>query len=166
MQDNYIPTQSDLNRFWSKVSVGAPDECWEWTGCRHTKGYGDFSAGGKHIRAHRFSWIIANGEISTGLSVLHRCDNPPCINPSHLFLGTVRENILDMIHKGRANKPNRRGIKIERWKVRDWEVPLIRELKNHGISGAGISRIFDISGSHACAIIRGDKRRILNGGLR
>jgi hypothetical protein len=92
------------DRFWPKVDRGGSDECWEWIGSRHPDGYGRIGAGGKHggtIYAHRASWEIHGNKIPNGLCVLHHCDNPPCVNPAHLFLGTQADNIKDKVAKGR-----------------------------------------------------------------
>lgn len=79
--------------------------CWEYTGSRNEKGYGRISLGGREgadIGAHRASWLVHNGEIPDDLNVLHHCDNPPCINPGDLFLGTPGDNTEEMVQKGRA----------------------------------------------------------------
>ena len=78
--------------------------CWDWVGARDTFGYGVIGRGGRgrgHTGAHRVSWQIHRGPIPPGMYVLHRCDNPPCSNPAHLFLGTHRDNVADMVAKGR-----------------------------------------------------------------
>lgn len=90
-------------RFWPKVVVpDDPDACWEWTAATHN-GYGILNRGerSRTIKASRASWIIHNGPIPDDLWVLHHCDNPPCCNPRHLFLGTHLDNMRDMFSKGR-----------------------------------------------------------------
>lgn len=98
-----------IERFWAKVEK--TDGCWVWkAACR--KGYGAFKFEGKVYDTHRFSYILHFGDIGPGLAVCHRCDNPLCIRPDHLFLGTIADNNLDMHVKGRhkgghAWDPNR-----------------------------------------------------------
>lgn len=91
-----------IARFWSKVNKGLrPDDCWIWTAGK-SNGYGIFRVGdNKTISAHRYSYILHNGKEPGSLFVCHRCDNPSCVNPDHLFLGTQGDNIQDMIDKGR-----------------------------------------------------------------
>jgi hypothetical protein len=88
-------------RFWEKVKKSDTNDCWEWQSTTNNKGYGTISIKGRSRLAHRFSYEIHNGSIPNGLNVLHRCDNPLCCNPAHLFLGTQRDNIADMVAKGR-----------------------------------------------------------------
>jgi hypothetical protein len=90
-------------RFWSKVSICGDEECWEWKGAINSTGRGLFTIKRINYKAHRFSWFLVNGEIPAGLLVCHTCDNGKCVNPNHLFLGTYRDNVLDMIRKGRGN---------------------------------------------------------------
>jgi hypothetical protein len=91
-----------VERFWSQVDKSAgPDACWPWTGSRSDSGYGSFGLARKQIGSHRQSYLLTFGPIPDGLWVLHRCDNPPCCNPAHLFLGTPGNNTQDALNKGR-----------------------------------------------------------------
>lgn len=97
------PTMEE--RFWAKVDKSSgPDACWPWTDHRDRSGYGRFHETGKRQQdmAHRSAWRIAHGPIPDGLQVLHRCDNPPCVNPAHLFLGDCADNARDKVAKGRV----------------------------------------------------------------
>lgn len=97
-------------KFAKKVSK--TDGCWWWTAAtKYRNGYGGIRYEGKIIPAHRASWLIHKGEIPSGLLVCHTCDNPPCVNPDHLFLGTYADNAQDACKKGRVKIPKGRVFK-------------------------------------------------------
>ena len=98
----YFPLDDARERFWSKVKK--TEGCWLWMGARDPDGYGSFRVGSRGTHAHRIAYALKVGHIPPGLSVLHRCDNPPCVRPDHLFLGTQLDNVNDMAKKGRARK--------------------------------------------------------------
>lgn len=113
-------------RFWEKAEkTDEMDGCWLWRACLHVeKGYGLFQRGrheGGCVRAHRQAWLLTVGPIPPGMHVLHRCDNPPCVRPGHLFLGTQADNMHDMLTKGRhwAQKAaaNDNGVLVEHVKI-------------------------------------------------
>jgi hypothetical protein len=90
-------------RFWAKVEKLGPDDCWPWLANKNNKGYGMIRQGGTlpKIPASRASYLINNGPIPFGLEVMHVCDNPGCVNPKHLIVGTHLQNMLDKMAKGR-----------------------------------------------------------------
>jgi hypothetical protein len=98
---NYSRYGDPYHRMMKHVTHKADTECWEFDGCRDGFGYGKVSVNGKQKRTHRLAWEHAWGEIPKGKCVLHKCDNPCCVNPDHLFIGSQRDNIKDMDSKGR-----------------------------------------------------------------
>ncbi len=106
--------QDVVERFWSKVKYpGNDQDCWEWTANKLKKGYGFFwMSGFGKLYIHRLSWEFFNGYIPTGLLVCHKCDNPSCCNPDHLFLGTYDDNNKDAKQKGRNTIGSRHGGSI------------------------------------------------------
>lgn len=122
-------TRNPVERFWEKVERCGYG-CWVWHGSCDTNGYGQLNvrsngARARIIRVHRYSWEINRGPIPDGLHVLHRCDNPPCVNPDHLFLGTARANADDRVAKGRSARGTSHGnakltpaeVRAARWRL-------------------------------------------------
>lgn len=128
----YLSSASSLpERLWSKVAKG--DGCWEWLGKRHESGYGLLRAPKSgHLRAHRVSWEIHNGTIPEGMVVCHVCDNPPCVRPDHLFLGTRGDNAADMRAKGRGRGPRLVGSTNPFAKASEAQVRAMRHLRGNG----------------------------------
>jgi len=100
-----VLTKKRLRNFWARVKIKDKDECWEWQGCKDKKGYGQINLNYKTYRTHRLSYMIKHNlsYISGGMCVLHKCDNPVCVNPDHLWLGTNFDNVQDRHAKGRSS---------------------------------------------------------------
>lgn len=124
-------------RFWNKVDIGLPNECWNWTASLNVPdpkiGYGKFNVSnidGRRLKtfvAHRLAYELAFGEFDQSANVLHRCDNHLCCNPDHLFLGSQLDNVHDMIAKGRAPaSPVMQGVEQPGAKLDDDSVRFIR----------------------------------------
>lgn len=126
------------------VSKDPRTGCWNWTGSFQSGGYGEISVRGRKLRAHRYFWEDANGPIPAGLIVCHRCDNPKCVNPEHLFLGTHRDNCEDKVSKGRAS-----AGKLERHGHAKLTVASVEEMRAQkeaeGTSYRDLGRAFGVS---------------------
>lgn len=113
-------------RFWSKVKVASPSECWEWIAGTNGS-YGQFTINSKECKAHRVSYELHHKTtIPEGLIVRHKCDNPPCVNPAHLELGTSADNMRDMEERGRGKHPV--GMHHGKSKLTDDDVREIKRL--------------------------------------
>jgi hypothetical protein len=148
---------SVADRFWAKVQKG--DGCWLWTAHKSPKGYGEFTPGPHTrvpMRAPRFAWELQNGPIPVEMCVLHKCDVPACVNPDHLFLGTILDNNRDRNAKGRANMPF--GDKHWNTKITEPQLSEVKHWHAEGRSQSEIARLFGVS--------RGAIRRILDGRRR
>lgn len=120
-----VITPKDISRFWSKVEIKKPNQCWHFHGTMDGHGYGVFSIMGRSgisIAAHRFVFILFTGIVPVGKDVCHRCDNPKCVNPFHLWEGTRKQNLQDMAKKNRSNH----GVKNWNSKLTEPQVKAMR----------------------------------------
>lgn len=149
----YQTDESFRDRFFSHVLIpDDSDACWEWQGSRTAKGYGCTSYHNKSLRAHRVSYEINIGHIPDGFDVCHHCDNPPCVRPLHLFVGTRSDNMLDARDKGRLRPFNPRfyGTANGRAKLTLAFVQIIRQRFASGTTSmAALAKEFDV---HWCTI--------------
>lgn len=132
-----------LERFLSKIKK--TDDCWLWMGAKKPSGYGNMYLFGKYIGAHVGSYRLFIGDIETGMHVCHKCDNPSCVNPSHLFLGTPKENLDDMKSKGRARGAVAGGESHPMAKLNSISVEAIRCNRKNGVSLKTLSQLFGVS---------------------
>lgn len=123
-------------RFWSKVAIGEPDECWEWTGARSSNRYGVFQVRTRVAEgAHRIAWTLSNATDPSGDPVLHHCDNPPCCNPAHLYRGSALENMADKVRRGRHVSRPPRGTAHRDAKLTEADILEIR--RRYAAEGRG-----------------------------
>ena len=134
-----------MKRFWDKVEILGPDECWEWIASCNDDGYGQFCINGVVGRAHRFSYELHKGPIPEGMLILHSCHNPPCVNPYHLRLGTVQDNMDDKVNAGRQYKPSHVGNLNPTANLTENNVIRIRELLTTDLRQWQIAEMFRIS---------------------
>ena len=135
-------------RFWSKVDMRGPDECWLWQGSRNPHGYGKFKiASYELVTASRMALISTKREEPAGLHVLHHCDTPRCCNPAHLYFGTVAQNNADKIRRGRAYSGDQAGANNGAAKLTEEHIALIVERLKAGWNNTRIAA--DLPASHS-----------------
>jgi hypothetical protein len=137
-----------------------PSGCLEWTGSRHTAGYGYISLGSKPVLVHRVAWELTNGAIPDGLFICHHCDNPPCYEPAHLFLGDSLANGQDMAQKGRTKLQKHpelapRGEQHPLTTLTDEQVREIRRLRAEGMILKDLGARFGVHLSTIHLIVKG-----------
>lgn len=152
------PNANLKTRFFSKFKQ--TEGCWNWEGCL-SSGYGVIGSGGNRMKAHRVSWEIHNGKIPKQKCVCHKCDNPKCVNPDHLFLGTHQKNMDDMISKGRANKAHGEDVGLSKLTV--IEVVAIKRLRERKVKVKDLSFAFNTSDSTIKNILYGRTWRCVDG---
>lgn len=134
--DHPAPVADRLNARLDKSG-----DCWIWTGHKKASGHAQINRNGKHEYAHRIAWELANGPIPEGMQICHKCDNPPCCNPDHLFLGTQRDNMADKVSKGRQI----RGSAAGKSNLTERDVVIIRERHAAGETFKLIARDYDVT---------------------
>jgi hypothetical protein len=138
-------------RFWAKVAIAGPAECWEWTAALHTKGYGWFSLDGRPRAAHRLALEAAlRRQLAEGMMACHTCDNRKCVNPAHLYEGTALDNARDLTARSRVY-----GEKHHTAKLSDADVAWVRESE---LRQSTIAWCLGISRSHV-SLIRNHRTR-------
>lgn len=140
-------------RFWEKVDKSG--ECWLWTAAMLKTGYGSIRVNGKGERAHRVAYELEIGPIPHGMLLRHSCDNPKCVNPAHLIVGTKRENTQDALDRGQ----HLTGERDPKCKLSKDAVLTIRIAANNGVPGAFLAKQFGISESHVSGIKHGANRK-------
>jgi hypothetical protein len=138
-------------RFWACVDRRAADECWPWLGTLTPAGYGRIKVGKRPLLASRISLLLAGHDLAPDQFACHRCDNPPCVNPAHLFVGAPLDNVTDMYAKGRRDQ---RGANNPRSKL---TVEQVREIRARAGSTRQIAREFGV-GPTAIRNIKSGKR--------
>jgi len=132
-----------VDRFWTKVDKSGPKGCWIWTGYCNKGGYGTFreSSGMNNTIASRVAWKLVHDFIPEGLDVCHHCDNPACVNPEHLFIGTASDNLKDSVRKG---KLNHQGEKNSNAKLTS---TLVRKIRETNLPQHTLAKMFGVSKS-------------------
>lgn len=130
------------DRFWNKVNINNDDDCWPWIASKDAKGYGFFKLDGKMVHAHRMALVLEGEKVPDKLLVCHKCDNPPCCNPRHLFIGTHKDNTQDSVRKGRWPI----GEKHHNSKLTEKDIIKIRKLHSkENLSMYRIAKMFNVS---------------------
>ena len=151
----------DLPKFHRNYQINETSGCWEWIGStfQNRGGYGRFHIGRIGYRAHRVSWLVHHMVWPVGKLVCHKCDNPSCVNPNHLFLGTERDNILDMVRKGR--KADVSGERHGMAKLSETQVREILKRVSNGEVQRRLAFEYGISPALVCCLVKGKKWRHL-----
>lgn len=152
-----------IDELYSKTLVVPMCSCHLYIGSTFVSGYGRVKIGGQTYRAHRVSYELHKGPIPNGMFVCHHCDVPSCINPDHLFLGTPRDNMMDMIRKGRNGKLiTEKGEDHHNAKLKNADIPVIRELHKSGMTQVAIGKIYGVSNKVIHKIVSGEKWKSIN----
>lgn len=138
-------------RFWEKVDKGALDDCWMWKGSKDIRGYGVIRTNQKPYSAHCVCYELCHGSIPKGMFICHKCDNPGCVNPAHLWLGTPAENNRDRAVKERNNHV--KGEDHPSTTLTESDIVTIRNLSENGVAQRAIARQYGIHQSSVWGIV-------------
>lgn len=153
-----LDASRQLERFHNSYLKDNNSGCWNWNLSLSPDGYGRCYFNGVNVRAHRLSYELHNGPFPRHLVVCHKCDNPRCVNPNHLFLGTVQDNMADKKNKGRSKGINK-GSKNGMSKVSDFDIEEIRYLLEVGLSQKDIGSLYGLTQSHISRIKNGERQK-------
>lgn len=149
--------------FWKRIDIREEDECWSWKGAKLKRGgYGHLTIKNKTIRAHRLAYKYKKGIIPDGVDVLHHCDNPPCCNPQHLYLGGDAENTKDKWKRNRSNwqiQPRLKGAQHPGATLTDEQICLIRKEYEQGYKQKDIAFRYKITQAYVSKIVRWRSRQ-------
>lgn len=143
-----------LERFNENYSICKDTGCWDWTGCFAVSGYGRMMFNYQNYRAHRLSYILHNGEIPDEMIICHKCDNKKCVNPEHLFIGTILDNVKDRVQKGRTARNEKSG----NMKLTNKQVKQIRKRK---MSLSMMAKKYNVAESTIVRIVTNVTRKIV-----
>jgi len=138
------------DRFWNKVDIKGPDECWNWMGAKYPSGYGEFYYQcNDRTKSHRMAWILTNGDIPYGYLVLHKCDNRSCCNPRHLYIGTHADNMRDkqLRYSGPYIGGRDRSVNSE-------DICRMHTMHKEGFTQSEIASVFNLSRGHISKLLK------------
>jgi hypothetical protein len=139
-----------IERLANSLNSIQPEQCWEWTWGVNKSGYGKTTIAKRFVYAHRLAYEMAVGPIPSGLLVLHKCDNPRCINPNHLEIGDYAKNSADMSARGRSTRGERGARKLTKQQVEQ-----IRQMAIHGHTQRAIAKLFNVAQASVWRIVSG-----------
>jgi len=141
-----------LDKFWNRVQVpcdATDEDCWEWAKAKNENGYGVLRLFGRNKYAHIVSYMLYKGDVGS-MNVLHKCDSPSCVNPSHLFLGYQRDNVKDMVSKGRTCKGINRPNAVLTWE----QVCAIRQSHKEGVKSRELAAQYGLHMNYVHSLLR------------
>lgn len=150
-----LKVNREVKNIWDKVYVKRENECWEWLGDKDKHGYGRITYEGKRQLVTRVLWKLMNDLIPDGMCICHTCDNPSCLNPKHLFLGSHHDNMVDMKKKGRGRGKIMYGVDNPKTKLTEVQIREIRKRRNNGERGIDLAKEFGVTPTLICSIFKG-----------